>query len=71
MRDQRKTAALQPESPENNNSEVIAAYLDLALKIYLRLKNEGQPIHRPQFDDAPDPLYDHPGTGRPDLQEIQ
>lgn len=65
-----KTSNLQTESL-NGDHETIIAYLDLALKIYLRLKSDGQPIHKPQFDDAADPLYDHPGTGHPHLQEIQ
>jgi len=35
---------------------VVAAYLELALKIYLRIKSDGQPIHRRLFDDKHDPL---------------
>lgn len=64
------TADFAAES-RGNDSDMVAAYLDLALKIYLRLKSEGQSIHKLQFDDDADLLYDHPGAGRPDLPEIQ
>jgi hypothetical protein len=37
-------------------SDRIASYIELALKIYLRVKSEGHSIHSPQFDDEIDPL---------------
>lgn len=71
MRDLKANTADFAAKSQDNDTEMIAAYLDLALKVYLRLKSESQPIHKPRFDDDADPLYDHPGAGRPDLPEIQ
>jgi hypothetical protein len=50
---------LAPHEPADlqlvlNQDEVMTAYLELALRIYLRLKSEGQPIHNcgwNEFDD--------------------
>jgi hypothetical protein len=33
------------------SDDVLTAYLELALKIYLRIKNEGKSIHTCGFDD--------------------
>jgi hypothetical protein len=33
------------------SDDLIIAYLELALKIYLRIKNEGKSIHICRFDD--------------------
>jgi hypothetical protein len=35
----------------SSNDGVLTAYLELALKIYLRIKNEGKSIHICGFDD--------------------
>jgi hypothetical protein len=37
--------------PLSSSDEVLTAYLELALKIYLRIKNEGKSIHICGFDD--------------------
>ena len=41
---------------QSDSSDPVTAYLELALKIYLRIKNEGRAIHNPQFDDESDRL---------------
>lgn len=35
----------------SGSDDVLTAYLELALKIYLRIKNEGKSIHTCGFDD--------------------
>lgn len=45
-----------------DSSDPVTKYLELALKIYLRIKNTGQTIHRSEFDDKRDPLYDPPAA---------
>lgn len=37
----------------SSGDDVLTAYLELALKIYLRVKSEGQSIHTCGFDDEP------------------
>ena len=52
----------RPAALEGGN-DLMAAYLELALKIYLRIKNEGKNIHTCGFDDETDRVYDHPSGG--------